>query len=432
MDIVVKESELEGRIFPPPSKSYTHRALIAASLSPKSKLKNCLFSEDTFATLKACKKIGASFMRKDCLIVRGVDSICTHGYFYLANSGTTLRFLLSLLSLSSSGKFSILDGDASLRKRPNGQLVKVLKDLGAKIRGYGCHGRDRSVGSGGYPPIWVKGILKGGKASMENATSSQFISSLLFSLPLARHDSELTAERIKSSPYIDVTLHVLEESGIRVERVERDDQHRFLIEGNQSYRLRSFSIPSDFSSISYLLAAGLIAGKVRIENVFDSRQGDRRIAEICREMGGRVRERKEILVAEKSELEGITVDASDIPDLVPTIAILASMARGKTEIYNAEHLRHKEIDRLEGIYRNLKALGVDVSVRRDGLTIKGGKESFKGVVNSFGDHRMALAFSLLGLRGEVVVRNAEAIAVSYPSFFDDLRKLGGNIIEFRE
>jgi 3-phosphoshikimate 1-carboxyvinyltransferase len=420
MDVIIEKSEVDGKASPPPSKSYTHRVFIAASLSRKCEIDNYLISEDTLATLRSCSKIGADFVRRDGLTIRGVDEIVAEGYFNMANSGTTLRLFTGLLSLSKSGRFAVLDGDGSLRKRPNHQLVEALKKLGAEVRG------DVEF----RPPFWVKGVIKGGRVVIEKVISSQFISSLLISLPLATGNSEVAIRRMKSGPYVDITLHVLDESGIKIER----EGTKYYVEGEQSYRLRKFSIPSDFSSASYLIAAGLLSGKVVVENMFDSEQGDKRIVEICRKMGGRVKWSKDrgTIVAEKSELEGVSVDASQIPDLVPTIAVLGAVAGGKTEIHNAEHLRYKEIDRIEGIYRNLTSLGVEVKKKRDGIVVYGGKYNFRGTVNSFGDHRMALAFSLLGLLGEVRVKNAEVVSVSYPSFFETLKKLGAKVFISRE
>ncbi len=412
MEAIVRKSEVNGTVVPPPSKSYTHRAFISAALSPKGRVYNALISEDTVSTLRGCIKLGARVSRKKCWEIRGVDEISSSGYFNFENSGTTLRIFTGLLSLSISPDFSVLDGDSSLRKRPNRELAQALMKLGARLIG------DEMF----RPPIKVKGVLKGGEVEIK-AASSQFVTSLLFSLPMARCESRVKVIEIKSRPYIDITLHVLEESGIKVER----NGSEFVIPPDQRFKLRSFSVPIDFSSASYLIAAGLLAGKVVLNNVTESRQGDRRIVDICREMGGKVEWKAEKIVAEKSELEGIAVDASDIPDLVPTIAVLGAVAKGRTEIYNAEHLRLKEIDRIEGIAKNLRSLGVDVKVREDGLEIVGGKKEFKGTVNSFGDHRMALAFSLLGLLGEVRCRNAEVVSVSYPGFFDVLRSLGAEV-----
>lgn len=419
MDVVIRKSEIGGEAEVPPSKSYTHRAIIAASLSPCSRLSNLLLSADTLATMRGCKKIGAEITRKNSeWIVRGVDSITASGYFNFENSGTTLRIFTGILSLSTSPHFSILDGDHSLRKRPNRELAIAIKKLGADI-----------VGDDAFrPPIRVRGVMKGGEVEME-AASSQFISSLLFALPMARLDSILIVKKVKSQPYINITLDVLNSSGIDVEK----EGNRYIISGGQRFRLRKLTVPADFSSASYLIAAGLLAGEVRLKNVFPSEQGDRRIVEICREMGGDVRwDGKEgIIVARKSELEGIEVDASDIPDLVPTISVLAATAKGETRIYNAEHLRIKEIDRIDGIVKNLKVLGVSVKALTDGILIKGGKKEFKGIVDSFGDHRMSLAFSLLGLLGEVRCKNAEVISVSFPGYFDLLKSLGAEVVKLK-
>ncbi len=415
MEVVIKRSEVKGEVTPPPSKSYTHRAFIAASLSPHGEVLNPLLSNDTLATLRGCAKLGAQFERRgERWTFRGVGRMEVSDYFNFENSGTTLRLFIGLLSLSTSPGFSVVDGDHSLRKRPNRDLCIAIRRLGGWVSGNGPF----------TPPLKVGGVLRGGQVEIRG-TSSQFVSSLLFSLPMARGNSEVKAVDVKSRPYINITLHILRESGIEIER----EGECFFIEGEQNYRLRKFSVPADFSSASYLIAAGLIAGEVRIKNMVESEQGDRKIVEICREMGGDVVWKKDdgVIIARKSELEGIDIDASDIPDLVPTIAVLAATARGKTKIYNAEHLRIKEIDRIKGICENLRAVGVEVDARDDGVIIRGGKKEFRGTVRSFGDHRMALAFSLLGLLGEVRCIGAEAVSVSFPGYFDVLKKLGAAI-----
>ncbi|HIP62802.1 MAG TPA: 3-phosphoshikimate 1-carboxyvinyltransferase [Archaeoglobus profundus] len=419
MDVIIKKSEINGVAHPPSSKSYTHRAILSASLSPNSIVYNPLISDDTLATLNCCIKIGASIRRiHNDFEIYGCQEIEGGKYFYAANSGTTMRLFIGILSLSKAPKYSVLNGDESLKRRPNYELVLALNELGANIRGFNKF----------EPPIWIKGIVKGGEVEIE-AKSSQFVSSLLFTLPLADRDSIVRVSHLKSKPYVDITLHVLEESGIDVDV----DNNTYYIQGGQNYRLRSFKVPADFTSASYLIAAGILAGKIKILNMFDSKQGDKKIVEIIKEMGGKIRWDKDVgvILAENSELEGVEVDAKDIPDLVPTISILAAVAKGKTVIYNAEHLKIKEIDRIDGIYYNLKKLGINVKKRDDGLEIVGGKIE-GGSVESFGDHRMALAFSLLGLIAEkgIIVRNAEVVSISYPGYFDVLKRLGANI-EFK-
>ena len=419
MDVIIKKSEVDGITTAPPSKSYTHRAFIAASLSKKCRIYNPLIAEDTIATMNACKLLGSKFKRfKEFFEIRGCSLKESKAkYFYLANSGTTLRFFIGLTTQILDTKYSILDGDSSLRNRPNKELALALKDLGAKIKG------NRNF----KPPIFVKGIAFGGKVKIK-AISSQFVSSLLFTLPNARGDSKVVVEDVKSKPYIDVSLHVLNEAGVKIDV----ENNVYYIEGEQDFKLRKFKIPSDFSSVSYLIAAGLLAGKLKIVNVHDSMQGDKKIVEIVKKMGGKIRWNKEkgMITVEKSELEGIEIDASDIPDLVPAIAVIAAIAKGETRIYNAEHLKLKEIDRIDGIYRNLKAVGVEVVKKDDGLIIKGNKIK-GGVVDSFGDHRMALAFSLLGLvaEKEVIVKNAEVVSISFPNYFDELKKIGCRVLK---
>ncbi|WP_457549785.1 3-phosphoshikimate 1-carboxyvinyltransferase [Archaeoglobus sp.] len=411
MDVAIYKSEVKGVASPPPSKSYTHRAFIASALSRHSKVYNPLIAEDTIATLRCCRGIGARFFRHECFEFFGCNEIKS-GYFYVSNSGTTLRLFMGILSLSKG--ISVLDGDESIRRRPNLELAKALMKLGAKVKGFG----DFSA------PVVVGGILKGGSVEIK-AISSQFVSALLFSLPLTKFDSELRVLHVKSKPYIDITLHVLEESGIKLEK----ENDKFYIECGQEFRLKRFDVPADFSSASYLIACGVLAGRVELRGVYDSRQGDKAVVDIVKSMGGKVKWKKEdgVLIAEKSELEGIEVDAGDIPDLVPTIAILGAVAKGRTVIYNAEHLRYKETDRIETTYRNLKALGVEVEKRRDGLIVKGGKVK-GGVVDSYNDHRIAMAFSVLGLVADrIIVKNADVVSVSFPNFFEVLKGLGAKV-----
>ena len=415
MEVVVEKSEINGEVSAPPSKSYTHRAFIAASLSRNCKVISPLISQDTLATLKNCNKLGATYVRKgDSIHFRGIDEIRAGDYFYFGNSGTTLRFFISLLSLSNSPKLSVLDGDNSLRNRPNRELLLSIKKLGARIA-------TRNFKA----PLKVGGLMKGGEKVIIKPISSQFVSSLLFSLPLANFDTEIEVLKLPSRPYVEITLEVLRESGIEIVR----DKNNFYIPSGQAFNLKKFKVPADFTSLSYLICAALIAGKIKVKGVYDSLQGDRRIIEVCKRMGAEISWDKEsgVLKAEKSDLEGIEVDAKDIPDLVPTISVLAAIAKGRTIIKNVENLMFKEINRIEGIVSNLRNLGVESSYSDGKIVIKGGSERFIGEINSFGDHRMALAFSLLGLSGRVLCRDASVVSISFPEFFDLLSELGARI-----
>jgi 3-phosphoshikimate 1-carboxyvinyltransferase len=427
MDVIVEGGEVMGEITPPPSKSYTHRAFIAASLSPSTKIGNPLISGDTVSTLNACLFIGARFMRDGYWFTfKGIEEINTSGYLNLRNSGTTLRLMMGLTSLSLSGKFAVLDGDDSLRKRPNLELAEAINRLGARVEG----------GKEFRAPVRIKGTVKGGDIVL-SARSSQFVSSLLFTLSLARGNSEIRILSVKSKPYIDITLEVLENSGIYVGMEEQNGNIMYYINGDQRFKLRKFVVPADFSSTGYLIAAGLIGGEIEIKNAFPSRQGDEIIVDVVREMGGDVRWNRDegIIRVRKSPLTGIDIDASNFPDLVPVLSVMAAFAEGETRIRGIEHLRIKEIDRVEGILRNLHSLGVEAKIdngKNPTITVKGdGYRIFKGNVKSFGDHRMALAFSLFGIAGKVYVEGAEAVSVSYPGYFDTLRSLGVNVRRVR-
>lgn len=408
VDAKILKSEINGKISAPPSKSYTHRAFFSASLSGKSEIKNPLVSDDTVATLNSCKKIGADFLRKSkSFYFYGTDFI-RNGFFDARNSGTTLRILLSLLSLNPRG--SIVDGDKSLRSRPNLELAIALKKLGAKLWGFEDY----------RAPIFVRGRIYAGKLEI-SGRSSQFVTSLLFALPLLERESIIKVREIKSRPYLDITLDVLEKAGVNVEI----EENSFYVYPSE-FSLRRFEVPPDYSSMSYLISAGILAGRVEIDNAVESKQGDMVFIDAVREMGGRVKRKGRKLIAEKSELEGIEFDAGNTPDIVPTLAVLGAVAKGEMRIYNAEHLRLKETDRIKTTAINLRRLGIEVKETEDGLIVRGG-EIRNGVVESFGDHRIAMAFSLLGLIGEVTVRNAECVSVSYPNYFEDLRKIGARV-----
>jgi|Deesub1362A_J573_1020465.scaffolds.fasta_scaffold00322_19 3-phosphoshikimate 1-carboxyvinyltransferase len=409
MLVRISKSEISGDVTPPPSKSYTHRGIIAGALSEKTTIYSPLFSKDVESTIQAVKFIGAEVFEKDPLLIQGVEKIQPSGeYLNVGNSGTTLRIFMSLLALSE--KKVTLDGDDSLRKRGSRELIAAIQQLGGRISS-----------NNGCPPITVRGIMKGGDISL-NAQSSQYLTSLLFSTPLCEKPTTITVTSLRSRPYVDITFDVLEKAGIEV----TTNNNRYEIEGGQTYGLHEMVIPADFSSASFMIAAGVMAGEVTLHGMVESKQGDARIVDIVEEMGGTIRWDIPAgrIKVKQSDLEGIAVDCRDIPDLVPVIAILGAYAAGETIIFNAEHLRHKESDRLKALFTNLKSVGVDVEEKRDGLIIKH-SEIRGGEINSFGDHRIAMALSILGLisRKGILVRDAECVDISYPNFYQHLRSL---------
>ncbi|MHC1567833.1 MAG: 3-phosphoshikimate 1-carboxyvinyltransferase [Candidatus Syntropharchaeia archaeon] len=419
MKATVKPSKIHGSIVAPPSKSYTHRAITVGSLSESSEIFYPLVSEDILATVNACDAFGADItLSEKKASVKGFNGKpgIPKDVIDCKNSGTTLRFMSGIASLVRG--ITVLTGDESLRSRPNTPLLDALSDLGAKAistRGNGC------------APLIIKGRLKGGKIKIDGSISSQFISSLLIACPLAERDTSIEVRNLKSRPYVEMTLELIDVAGVKIESTEEG----FKMEGNQEYDLKSFKIPGDFSSASYILAGAAITdSEVEVRNLFPSKQGDSAIVDILRSMGARISWERErgIVRVKGANLRGIFVDASETPDLVPTIAVLGLVAEGRTEISNVPHLRYKETDRLHALATELKKMGAKIEEKKDGLIIE--KSILRGAgLKSYHDHRIAMAETLAGLvgRGETKIEDVECINISYPRFFDDMTSLGAEI-----
>ncbi|MCM1985580.1 3-phosphoshikimate 1-carboxyvinyltransferase [Methanococcoides seepicolus] len=423
MKVTVGRSGVHGEIFAPPSKSYTHRAITVAALSKESIIHRPLISADTQSTIKACEMLGAYIEKDgDKLLISGIDGEpqTPDNVIDVGNSGTTLRFMTAVSALGQGT--TVLTGDNSIRSRPNGPLLNVLNDLGVQsisTRGNGC------------APIVVTGGLKGAIAKIDGSISSQFISALLLACPLTKNSTTLSIKgELKSKPYIDVTLDILEKAGAEI-YLEENHSLKFIIPGSQKYRLKEYTVPGDFSSASYLLAAAAMTDtKIKVNNLYPSMQGDIAIIDILKEMGANIYWNKEEGTVEVNggKLHGITMDAGATPDLVPTVAVLGAVAEGETVITNAEHVRYKETDRLHAMAVELNKMGISTSEEKDKLTIKGGE--LKGAdVHGWHDHRIVMSLTLAGMiAGNTTIDNAEAIFISYPNFFDSMRSIGADVI----
>ena len=435
MNATVCRSRIGGEINAPPSKSYTHRAITIASLAKRSEILYPLLSGDTEATINAAKSLGAVVAvehegHAGKLLIEGTEGrpATPEDVINAENSGTTLRFFIAVSALCEGA--AVLTGDASLRQRPNLPLLRALNELGSEAF---------STKGDGTAPIVVRGGLTGGETAFEASISSQFISALLIACPLAPKDSYLRATNLSSVPYMHITLELLEQAGaeISVARSTASNDYTFTINGGQRYQLPRFTVPGDFSSASYLLAAAAITrSPVAVRNLFSSAQGDARIVDLLRDMGVVLHwDRETGVVAvqglQADRLEGMTVDMRENPDLVPTIAVLAAVAAGPTEITGVSHLRYKETDRLRVLHEELTRMGAQLEERADGLLIegRGGTALHGATVSSHGDHRVALALCIaaLGARGETVVEDVECVHISYPTFFEDLTGLGAAI-----
>jgi len=418
----VMPSKLEGDVTAPPSKSYTHRAFAVGLLAKgESRISNPLLSLDTQATIDAIKILGARVtQRNNFWHVSGTLGKLSpsSNLIDVKNSGTTLRLMTAIASLSSR---SIgLTGDESIRARPMDPLIDALVKLGARGRCEGPHGR---------PPVVVGGGLKGGSVEISGAISSQFISALLLACPYAKEDVELHVTELRSKPYTEMTLEVLDLAGADIKH--SSDLMEFTIPGKQIFRPLEFDVPGDFSSAAFMLGAAALAGvNVRVKNL-DVRgvQGDKRIVDLLREFGAEVKVKGREVEVSSSDLMGIEADCGDNPDLVPVLAVLGAVAEGTTKLMNIPHLRHKETDRLRALATELRKLGSRVEELPDELRIRGVKQLKGARLNSYGDHRMAMALAVAGLvaRGETAVDGAENIPVSYPNFVDDIKKLGAKV-----
>ena len=439
MDAHISQSTVAGRARAPPSKSYTHRAILAAGYSDGATVYDPLDSADPRATQRAVEGFGGAVDEAgDGLEITGFDGTpdVPDDVIDCANSGTTMRLVTATAALADGS--TVLTGDESLRSRPQGPLLEALTALGV---------RAESTRSNGQAPLVIEGPLAGGAVDIPGDVSSQYISALLMAGAVTESGVELNlTTELKSAPYVDITLEVLEAFGVAAEPigasgaggVRSAGAEGFVVEGGQTYSPDGgeYHVPGDFSSISYLLAAGAIAAQdgkqVVVEGAQPSAQGDSAIVDILDAMGATIewdREAGEITV-ERSALTGTTVDVGDTPDLLPTIAVLGAVADGDTVIENCEHVRYKETDRVSAMATELEKLGVSVTEEHDTLTVHGGDSTLTGgSVEGYHDHRIIMSLSVAGLvaEGPTTVEGADHVDISFPNFFELLGELGGSV-----
>lgn len=418
--MLIRKSEVRGKCAAPPSKSISHRAVICAALADgRSVIRNCLDSDDLEATIDACRALGARIKRKGVdVVVEGNRPKAPSEPVNCGESGATIRFIAPIAALANG--VAVLTSKRGLLRRPMGPIIDALRQLGVECES-----------SNGNPPLKIEGgMLEGGKVEIPGDVSSQFISGLLLALPLAKKDSEIiVTTEIESKDYIAMTLDAMKAFGVRVETSR--DMLRFRIPGNQNYFAREFAVEGDWSSAAFMLAAGALAGEITVHGLkHDSLQGDAAIANLLEGMGAKVTRGEDCSSVGRGKPRSIEVDAKDIPDLVPILAVLATQAEGETRITNAGRLRLKESDRLAAIASELRKMGADIEELRDGLAVRGPTKLRGAVIDPHGDHRIAMACSVAALvaEGETTITNPECVAKSYPAFFQDLRELGGDVM----
>jgi len=413
---------LAARIRASPSKSVTHRALVAAALAQgPSRIVDPLDADDTRATAQGLRELGVVVeFGAGAWNVEGVGrAIPGGGSLWLEDSGTSLRFLTAVACLGA--RPSRLDGSSRLRERPLEELAEALRTLGGRVR--------LPDGVGGLP-LEAGGTarLRGGRIRIPSGRSSQFASALMLVGSRLSGGLDLTLEPdAVSVPYIEITERVLLDFGVDVERVDR---FRFKVAEGDS-RGRTYSVEGDHSSASYFLAAAaIVGGKVRVDGLTArSPQPDARLAGVLRGLGCRVEDGEDWIEVEGGgTLSGFDLEMSGAPDLVPTLAVLGLFADGPSVVRGIAHLRHKESDRLELLARNLTALGRPTSVRDDRLEIGPlPADGLRGsLVETRSDHRMAMAFAVAGLRlSDIRIDDADCVAKSNPRFWQQFESLAG-------
>ncbi len=419
MKCKVDKSHLSGVIVCPPNKSYSHRAIFLAALANgKSTLRNVLLSRDTLATINACKVFGANIeINNSTVIVENKGAINPQNYeIDASNSGTTIRISTAIASLSD--KMIALTGDASLKKRPMQPLLDALEQLGVQ-----CTSTD------GKPPVTVKGKAVGGTTHISGSISSQFISALLISGPMMKNGLTLEINgELVSKPYLDATIATMKKFSVIVNTISQYKKYNV---PNQKYRSTDFVVPSDFSSMALLLSAAVLLGEnMSIEaSIGDLPQGDQEIISYLERLGVKINIEKRITITSPKLLNGGRFDLSNNPDLLPPMAILALKTSKPIEIYNVRHARFKETDRIAILAKELTKIGIIVTEKDDGLILEAPKILKSAELDASEDHRLFMALSIAGMFvGNCTVTDPDSVDVSYPTFVEDMKKIGANII----
>lgn len=413
--LLIRPSRLSGNVLIPPSKSISHRAIICASLCDgknESIINNVIMSEDIKATINAMEALGVRINIEDefndrykLTIIREENSV-ESAIINCNESGSTLRFLIPIaMVLADKSEFT---GCGRLIERPLDTYYRIFDEQGINYSN-----------DSGKLPLIVNGKIKSSNFKIEGDISSQFISGLLFSLPLLEKESKITIiNELESKGYVDLTIDMLNKFGVNIVNNNYKD---FIIEVNSKYKAANYEVEADYSQGAFFLVSSALGNDVNSLGLNEeSIQGDRKIVDIINEINN-------------SNFNEFIIDASQIPDLVPILAVLSSLLDGKTvNIINAKRLRIKESDRLNAITTQLNLLGADLTELEDGIIIKG-KKVLKGgaTVNSFNDHRIAMSLAIAATRceNEIVLEGYEAVKKSYPNFWRDYQALGGQISE---
>ncbi len=417
--VTISPCPLSGSVKIPPSKSYAHRAIISAFLSGGDcKIENIKPSDDISATLSCIKALGGEYIYDSknltVNINRNTAALPEKIQLDCSESGSTLRFFIPI-ALAFGKEFEFL-GKGRLLSRPLDPYFKIFDQLGINYK--------QTESS-----LLINGSLEPGNFIIDGSVSSQFVTGLLFALPLLDGISKITINgNLSSKGYIDITLDVLKKFGIKI---KNDNYKTFTIEGNQKYKVQNYTVEGDFSQSAFFLVAGALGSGVTVSGLNpDSLQGDKKILDIIKSTGAKVEQiaNSDFSAVCTPLMHGITIDADEVPDLVPILAVLFAFCKGESRITNASRLRLKESDRLSTTCDILKKMGADIEEGEDFLVING-KQILQGTeVSAHNDHRIAMAAAIAACRceGDVIIDGAKkAVGKSYPDFFEDYNNLGG-------
>lgn len=392
--VEIENSILSGEVAVPPSKSAAHRALICSFLAGGGTVNPIIDSNDMRATLGVINALKNNEKVLNCI-----------------ESGSTMRFMIPVAA--ALGKDVKFVGEGSLLSRTLGEYMTLLPQYNVKVK------------SDGFLPLEISGKLTNGSYEVNGDVSSQYITGLLMALANVDGDSAVILKTpLQSKPYVDMTVKVMADFGANVTETD----FGYLIHGNQKFKQLDYTVEGDWSQAAFFLVAGALGGSVTVKGLdIYSTQGDKEILNVLKKFGAKVVFDDTAATAEKSELFGTDINAENIPDLVPIIAVLAAFAKGRTVIYGAERLRYKESNRIDSVVTNLKLMGVDAEETADGIIINGGSKLIGNALRGFNDHRIVMAFSVAALfaKGKTTIDDAMSINKSYPDFFDDYNMLGG-------
>lgn len=416
MNVKIKPSKLIGRVNAPSSKSFSHRMLIAAALAGGvSEISNISRSEDIDATVDALTALGAKIFREGTTYtVIGIKTPSASAVIDCRESGSTMRFIIPIAAaLGCSCEFH---GSGKLPERPITPYIREMGKHGAVI-----------TKTEGVMPFTMNGKLKGGEYVLEGDISSQFITGLLFALPLCSENSVIRlASKLESKPYADMTTDALSRFGISIEESEdKDGMPLYRIRGGQKYHSADVTVEGDYSQAAFYFAANALGSEIKVDNLNEnSVQGDKKILEIIRDMGY-----NKLNAQTSGKLPAFSADVSDIPDLVPILTVLGCFTDGVSRITGAKRLKIKESNRLEAIAVALGNIGGKVKVLDDSLEIEPVERFHGGTIDGCNDHRIVMASAIASTMsdGEITITDAEAVSKSYPDFWTDFAALGGDV-----